>query len=387
MYSVYPTKPADIIDRMRAKPAKKDSSRILPFDILRGYFLSVILLNHLWYYPSGLDIFTGRSILYVSTAEGFFAVSGIVLGIIRGYKLRSEPMKRVSALLLKRAGILYITSLVLTLVYTVLAWWAFTGNPGLPSGLAPASTSFAELLWNTLTLRYTYGWADFLRYYALFIALTPLALWLLRKGLWPIVVLTSVGVWACYPLISTQSFAVLASWQLVFFGGLCVGYYWKHLSDAWMRLSATMRKRIIAGLATTFFVTLSLAALLVFGGSIGGNVGNAIESIHRIVEQGFEKDRLPLPRILLGAIWFWAAFWMAWKLQHFVQHRMNWLVELGQNSLYTYIISSLVVFGFHLLLPSPGAGNPLANLALSLLALGIVIAAVKTKFLMNIIPR
>lgn len=372
---------------MRTKPATQPSSRILPFDILRGYFLSVILLNHLWYYPSGLDIFTGRSILYVSTAEGFFAVSGIVLGIIRGYKLRAEPMKRVSALLLKRAGILYVTSLILTFAYTLLAWWVFTGNPGLPSGLAPTSTPFTELLWNTLTLQYTYGWADFLRYYALFLALTPLALWLLRKGLWPIVVLTSLSVWACYPLIATPSLAVLASWQLVFFGGLCVGYYWKHLSDAWMRFSETTRKHITAGLVATFFVTLSLTVLLVFGGSIGGNVGNAIESVHHIIEQGFEKDRLPLPRILLGAIWFWAAFWLAWKLQRFIQNKMQWLVELGQNSLYTYIISSVIVFGLHLFLPSPGAGNLLANLALSLLALSLVITAVKTKFLMKIVPR
>ena len=372
---------------MQAKPAKKASSRILPFDILRGYFLSVILLNHLWYYPSGLDIFTGRSILYVSTAEGFFAVSGIVLGIIRGYKLRTEPMKRVSALLLKRAGILYIASLILTLTYTLLAWWVFAGNPGLPSGLAPASTSFTELLWNTLTLQYTYGWADFLRYYALFLALTPLAIWFLRKGLWYVVLLACLAVWACYPLISAPSLAVLASWQLVFFGGLCVGYYWKHLSDAWMRLSETLRKRIVAGLVATFFVTLTLTVLLVFGSSVGESIGSSIESIHHIVEQGFEKDRLPLPRILLGTIWFWAAFWIAWKLQRFIQHRMNWLVELGQNSLYTYIISSVVVFGFHLFLPSPGTGNLLANLALSLLALGLVIAAVKTKFLMKILPR
>lgn len=372
---------------MQAKPAKKASSRILPFDILRGYFLSVILLNHLWYYPSGLDIFTGRSILYVSTAEGFFAVSGIVLGIIRGYKLRTEPMKRVSALLLKRAGILYIASLILTLTYTLLAWWVFTGNPGLPSGLAPASTPFTELVWNTLTLQYTYGWADFLRYYALFLALTPIAIWLLRKGLWYVALLTSFAVWACYPLIPNPSLAVLASWQLVFFGGLCLGFYWKQGASLWVRLYEGTRKRLVAGLMVLSAITLSITVLLVFGSSIGGGLGVTIESIHHVVEGGFEKDRLPLPRIILGIIWFWAAFWIAWKLQRFIQQRMRWVIDLGQNALYAYIISSVVIFGFHLIIPPPGTGNLVLNLALSLLGLGLVITAVKTKFLMSIIPR
>ena len=34
--------------------------RIRTFDLMRGLFLIVILLDHLAYYPSGLDIFTGR---------------------------------------------------------------------------------------------------------------------------------------------------------------------------------------------------------------------------------------------------------------------------------------------------------------------------------------
>src|SRR6218665_421663 len=93
---------------------KEKSERILTFDLLRGYFLCVILFNHLQFYPNGFDLLTGRGVLYVSTAEGFFLVSGIVLGIVRGRKLLNQPFNVAAKLLWKRALQLYTTSLVLT---------------------------------------------------------------------------------------------------------------------------------------------------------------------------------------------------------------------------------------------------------------------------------
>ena len=85
--------------------------RIRAFDLMRGFFLIVILLDHLAYYPSGLDIFTGRGLLYISTAEGFFAISGLVLGIVRGRKLLNKPLRTAAKLLLKRSVQLYIDQL------------------------------------------------------------------------------------------------------------------------------------------------------------------------------------------------------------------------------------------------------------------------------------
>ena len=96
--------------------------RIRAFDLMRGFFLIVILLDHLAYYPSGLDIFTGRGLLYVSTAEGFFAISGLVLGIVRGRKLIKKPLRTPAKLLFKRSWQLYVESVILTLLFTLFAW-------------------------------------------------------------------------------------------------------------------------------------------------------------------------------------------------------------------------------------------------------------------------
>ncbi len=58
------------------------TKRIRAFDILRGYFLIVILINHIELYPSFFDFFTGRGRLLVSAAEGFFFMSGLLVGMV-----------------------------------------------------------------------------------------------------------------------------------------------------------------------------------------------------------------------------------------------------------------------------------------------------------------
>ena len=115
--------------------------RIRAFDLMRGFFLIVILLDHLAYYPSGLDIFTGRGLLYISTAEGFFAISGLVLGIVRGRKLLKKPLSIAAKLLLKRSVQLYIESIILTLLFTIAAW-LFYHNSEIKYGAAAPDTPF-----------------------------------------------------------------------------------------------------------------------------------------------------------------------------------------------------------------------------------------------------
>ena len=50
---------------------------------MRGYLILVIVSVHLAYYPSLLGVFDGRGQLWTSEAEGFFFISGLLIGIIR----------------------------------------------------------------------------------------------------------------------------------------------------------------------------------------------------------------------------------------------------------------------------------------------------------------
>lgn len=371
------------------KLAKKEKSeRILTFDLLRGYFLAVILFNHLEYYPSGLEFLTGKSILYVSTAEGFFAVSGIVLGIVRGRKLVNQPIGKAITLLWKRAVQLYLTSIILTLLFTIIGQF-FLNNPGLKYGIYTDWTNWGDLLWQTITLHYSYGWADFLRMYAVFIFFTPIAVWLLRKGWWYVVLAISTLLWALYPLFAGDVIiAQLFSWQLVFFGGFVIGFYWQDIVAWWRKITPIVRKRLGWSLVSVFILTLIASSVLVFSQWLPTQLGGQLTAIHHVIEQGFDKDRLPLPRIILGCMWFWGAFYLFRRFESWIIKYLGWLLlPFGANSLYVYTLSAFVVFFAHLFVAAPGFNSALLNLGASLLALGLVLLSVKKKFLMKIIPR
>jgi len=367
---------------------KEKSERILTFDLMRGYFLCVILFNHLWYYPSGLDIFTGRSLLYASTADGFFVVSGIVLGIVRGAKLINQPFKVAAKLLWKRSIQLYITSIVLTFLFTVVGQ-LFIGNPGLKWGIYTDWNNWWVLIWETVSLHYTYGWADFLRLYAIFIFFAPFALWLLRKGYWYILVAVSAGLWALYPIVAFDTMiARPLSWQFIFFAGFIIGFHWKTIMEKWRQIGARVRKVIGWSTVGIFALTLLGSAFLVFGHYFGGDFGAQIDALHHVVEQEFNKDRLPVGRLLLGTVWFWGLFFLFRRFEPWIIKYFGWvLLGFGMNSLYVYTISAFVIFFLHLVVPAPGLGNIFLNLLLSIGALLLVHLAVKTKFLMKIIPR
>ena len=369
--------------------SKKPSERILSFDLMRGYFLIVILFNHLEYYPSPLTLITGNGIMYVSTAEGFFAVSGIVLGMIRGRKLIDAPFKTAALLLWKRSLQLYITSIVLTLLFTVIAWF-FLSQPGIKYGAYSDWHNIGDLLWQTISLQYTYGWADFLRYYAIFLFFAPAALWLLRKGYWYLVVAISLTIWCLFPLSPfPASESQPISWQVIFFGGFIIGYYWPILVEYWRKLSIKTRNIIGISLVVVAAITIAATAFLVFGENFGGTFGPQVDAVHHIVEQNFNKDRMPIQRMLLGAVWFWALFWVVRKYEAAIMKKIGWfLLPFGANSLYVYTISAFVVFFMQLFILLPmGSTNMLVNLFWSLFALAIVWLCVRTKFLMKIIPR
>ena len=188
--------------------------RIDTFDLLRGYFLVVILIDHFARYPGIFDLFTGRGMLWVSAAEGFFIVSGIMVGLVRGNEAKRGEFVLAWKRLWKRALTIYIWSAVLILLFTAIGLM-LTGNPGVKSGIAE-SLSIATII-KTLTFQYSYGWADFLPFYAVYIALAPLALWLIHKRQAWLVALIALIIWWYR---GTNPFL---AWQVVFFLGMIFG--------------------------------------------------------------------------------------------------------------------------------------------------------------------
>jgi len=81
---------------MSAVSATRAIGRIQELDLLRGYFIAVILIDHIQRWPSFYTYLTGQGRLWVSAAEGFFIISGLLIGYLRGYKARHHPLAVVT---------------------------------------------------------------------------------------------------------------------------------------------------------------------------------------------------------------------------------------------------------------------------------------------------
>lgn len=365
----------------------KKSSRVPAFDLLRGYFLIAITLNHLHYFPNGLGWLTMKGELFVSSAEGFILISGIVLGIVRVYKLKDAPIRSSISLILKRAWELYASYVVLTLLFTFIGW-LFIDNPGLKYGIAPIDTPWWKVIWGTMTFEYLYGWVDYLRFYIMFLIASPLAIWLLRQGKWWILLTASTIVWWITPEYSWPENLYLQpfKWQILFFIGLTVGYHWEDITRKWRSLSASARRWIVGGVLSASIITLLLNVFLAFGGQLGSDVLHVVAPLRDILmTEYFNKETLPLARILLFLLWFSASFWLFARFSRFFEKLLGGILPtFGQHSLYVYIVTGIMIFFIHLFIPE---STSFWNFIITGSIIALVFLMIRKKILFRIIPR
>lgn len=377
---------------MSKEEKTQKSKRILTFDLLRGYFMVAIILNHLQWYPNGLDWVAFRGSLLVSAAEGFFFISGIMLGLVRGRKLITQPFKVSALLLLNRGVLLYSTSIILMLLFT-FSGWLFIDNPGLKPGIRPIDESLWTIITGALSLNFIYGWADFLRLYSIFLIASPLALWLLRKNRWPVLLAGSACIWLLFPFAlrttdHSPELLMILSWQLIFFGGMTLGFYWNTLTEKWRALSQVMRRSILIPFLTIAATTLFLNICLTVITSLNLPGFGAAHAIESTLWPYFNKEELSIFRITLFLFWFGLGFYLFHRYESFIKKWFGWIfLPFGQNSLYVYILHAILLFFAHLILAPYSNGNIIVNAIGTVLILGIILIAVNKKFLFKIIPR
>lgn len=221
---------------MATQTAVEKRKRILTLDILRGGFLVAIIVDHLNQGPSLWYLLTGGGAMWVSPAEGFFAISGILVGYIYGPRM-VRSFKRAAKGLWKRALLLYSLGVVFTLIFTAIA--VVTQSAALPALWPRSGESF---LLNTFLGRYTYGWTDFLPRYAVFMAVAPFLLWLIVKGKAWIVAAGSIAMWVLFH--QTPLLLPFSSWEIIFIPGMIVGYYLPTIQQ-WI---ASLPQRMYTGL-------------------------------------------------------------------------------------------------------------------------------------------
>ncbi|MDQ5913893.1 MAG: hypothetical protein QG623_512 [Patescibacteria group bacterium] len=357
------------------------------FDLMRGYFLFVIIIDHLLRFFGFWEIFTGRGAQWVSAAEGFFFLSGIMIGIVRGRRMIRTSLIDVAKKCWRQAVTLYIWGIGLSLLFSALAI-ILMGNAGVKQPVFIGSNT--ELIVQTLSLSFNYGWADFLIYYAVYLFSTPLAIWLLRNKLWHSVLLISLIVWM-------QTTTIMGSWQILFFSGLVVGFYKDQIEDYFLELNNVWKKSFSSAiyalsavtlLASVYFTTIAEEYGKVGSGNklLGANLESSREYAVESLRVTFDRASLAPLRLLLFYLWFAALYLLFRKYQAWMTKRLGWiLLTFGQNSLYVYIVHALLIFALNLIVPigQHWVINVLINTGFVLL----VWLMVRSRFLFRFIPR
>jgi hypothetical protein len=196
--------------------------RITLIDFLRGFCLAVMTVNHL---PSSpFRPFTFQPFGFVSAAEGFVFLSGIVTGTVYGRTAMSQGIRRASVRVYRRLLTIYVTNLVF-ITFAFIA--AKRGIASLGDGFRPDLA-----LWEkSLALVIAPSYAEILRLYCVLFIFVPVVLWALMRNRTRLVVLVSVGLWFVswcgygMTTITNSGYFDLLSWQLLFVIGICLGFH------------------------------------------------------------------------------------------------------------------------------------------------------------------
>jgi hypothetical protein len=308
------------------------SNRLETLDHLRGFFIVVIVIDHLWRFPSLFAFISGKALLWVTAAEGFVAISGLLVGYVRGYKNLNSPFKEVAIKLLRRAGLLYVWSLIASIAYVAIIW-NIPIKGGFPSTPMPVG-DWGLFLSQLITLQYTYTWVYFLTIYAIFLAASPVAIWLFRRNQAWVVALVSFILL----IIGWYTKNDILQWQFLFFIPSIVGFYLNTILEWWRGLKRSTQQ-VAAGTAVTLTITsIVISALLTFyapaAGAVAGYINNTL----------FAKDSISLLRAAMAFLWFTGLFFVFYALRHFIGRAFGWLlIPIGTHSLTAYILHGLAL--------------------------------------------
>jgi hypothetical protein len=303
-------------------PAESRLSRILALDYLRGFFIVVIIIDHIWRWPNLLQFISGRGELWASAAEGFVIISGLLVGYVRGYKNRNQPLRTVSGKLIRRGLMLYLWMLITTFGLVAASW--FISFKGSIANIPIERFDWNQLIADVLNLTYVHTLTHFLYLYAIFLVLAPLVVWGLRRGKWPLVAVVSIAIWVLGIHFSIE----WMQWQILFFVPAIVGYYLDAIFDRYYRLQLRTRRTIRY---SSIIATLATAAI-----SMGYVFAAAPGQYDNIL---FSPDMVTLPIIVTAFVWFAGLLSLTQLLLPKLRKWLGWLLPVfGERSLTGYIL-------------------------------------------------
>ncbi len=364
-------------------PRLDERGRDLRLDLLRGLCLAKIVVNHAL--PSPLHPLM-NAIGFVDAAVGFFFISGIVLGVVYRKKVARQGLGASSKALWRRAGTLWLANFVLVLAFA--AWDYFGRRFDVPHlGLTYKVTFFSNWHWYSLLSFDQPYLLQVLPRYVVYLAVTPLALWLLpmRVG-WAVVVALTVIVWLAtlMPGIDTRLWLVehgrtgfrISAWQLPFFVGLTLGWHRQSLGGVWRRVARPLPITLLAAASIALAIWRAGVVEVPMSASLAWRVTN--------------RDTLGAAWVANAIVFFPLIYWCTDRWWRVVSGSLGWLLlPLGQVSLYVFLVhvplTKLTQFADGQLWPKLAGGW--SALAVDVALLGLIWLLVRFRVLFGVVPR
>jgi enterochelin esterase-like enzyme len=316
--------------------------RDLRIDLLRGYFVVAMIVDHVRG-QSPLYLLTGGNLFYTSAAEGFILTSGLVAGLV--YRRLIARMGLANALykLLQRAGALYLLTVGVTLLFLPISEIFY-----LPWAQGVDLTDPVGVVISILTLHHTYYLIDVMLLYTALFIFVPLAFVLMEHGNTRAVLGFSWLLWALYqfypdyaslpwPIVGNYLFD-FSAWQVLFFTGLVLGYHHERVPVLGPR--AARWALAVLGLGTLalvafYFIIDPPTSLMPAQFAIGSPA--FIEFRLWVQDAVFSKISLRPGRLVASAVTFSFLFLAATVYWKRVNRILGWLfLPLGQKALYAY---------------------------------------------------
>ncbi|MFZ2544692.1 MAG: OpgC domain-containing protein [Candidatus Saccharimonadales bacterium] len=341
------------------------TARIDIFDYLRGFFILIIIIDHLYRWPNLFEYVSGRGELWVSAAEGFVIISGLLVGYVRGRKNLLKPLSEVSTKLVVRGLMLYMWTVITTIILVVASWSLSFKSPIAYVPISPFDWS--QLLSNAFSLTFAHPLTHFLYLYAIFLVLSPILILLLRHRLWWLGIIAS-GALYWYGYVTKVEWM---QWQILFYVPAIIGFYLDNILSFVRRIP----QFIIWLFVLVGVVTIIWSALIALPMTPG--------TYHPSL---FGREPLAPARVGLSFIWFGTVGWLFAKGLPWIKRLFGWLIlPIGTKSLTAYITHTVPLMLMVYFIPP--TSSIITNTFLAVVAILVTWAIVKIPGINRIIPR
>src|ERR1700737_4936293 len=238
--------------------------RFIELDILRGFLLLMMVVNHA---PTYLRVFTDQPIGFFSTAEAFVFVSAFLAGLLFQRRSEKQGFGAARAATVSRALRIYRAH-VGTLIFAFIVGGVFLAElPGIQNLLYHYFQNPGAAVVAAFALIFQPPLMDILPMYILFSLLTPCAFWAAKCWGWKRVFSVSLGLWVLSQFRIREMFLAnvkdasfldlgpfdLLSWQLLWVAGLIFG---KSAQEGRPALRLSLTTEILVFVAAFVFLVL-----------------------------------------------------------------------------------------------------------------------------------